>query len=67
MSDLLCEKAFRKDNGRIYCKVSGMGCAYQYWCDMAVKFKQKTGALRCLGREEHGKRAATGAVSTDKV
>jgi len=56
MSKLLCPFAYRESKrGKIYCKQSGIVCAHQYWCDMAVEFKQYPDALQCPGREEnHG-------------
>ena len=52
MSKLLCEFAYRKEKrGKIYCKQSGIVCAHQFWCDMAVEFKHLPDAERCPGRE----------------
>lgn len=56
-STLLCPLAFRRDGPTkpIICKVSGILCAHQFWCDMAVEFKHHPAAAKCPGQEEdHG-------------
>ena len=64
-SALLCPQAYRRDGKRkpIICKVSGILCAHQYWCDMAVEYKHHPAAASCPGREgKHGKTDTTDAV-----
>ena len=58
-SRLLCPQAYRRDGKRkpIICKVSGILCAHQYWCDMSVEYKHPPDAAACPGQEEEdGKR-----------
>lgn len=54
-STLLCPLAYRRDGPTkpIICKVSGILCAHQFWCDMAVEFKHHPAAAKCPGQEEH--------------
>lgn len=64
-SKLLCPLAFRRDGPRrpIICKDSGILCAHQYWCDMAVEFKHHPEAATCPGQEGHDeKNTETDAV-----
>jgi len=67
-SALLCPLAYRRDGPRkpIICKVSGIVCAHQFWCDISVEFKHHPEAKTCPGQEEnHGKE--TGQVNTDQI
>ena len=60
---LICEKSFRIDKrGKIYCTESGTVCAHQYWCDMAVQYKQFPEAADCPGRSYDGENRKTDAV-----
>lgn len=56
-STLLCPLAFRRDGPTkpIICKVSGILCAHQFWCDMAVEFKHHPAAAKCPGQEQTNK------------
>lgn len=50
----LCQKAYRKGGkrGKIYCTVSGIVCAHQYWCGMAVEFRHTAGVDNCPGKNK---------------
>lgn len=67
-STLLCPLAFRRDGPTkpIICKVSGILCAHQFWCDMAVEFKHHPAAAKCPGQEGHNEQK-TGKVDTDQL
>lgn len=68
-SRLLCEQAYRKSkHDKIMCKVSGILCAHQFWCDISVEFKHFPSAEHCPGREEQdGEGIKTGAERTNKI
>lgn len=58
MNILLCPEAFRKNGdkrGKIMCKVSGLLCAHQYYCEVVSKYRQLDGAKTCPGRSDNGK------------
>lgn len=50
---LICAKAYvnEADQNRIYCSVSDELCAHQYWCDMALKWKNTGQAENCPGKK----------------
>ena len=68
-SKLLCDQAYRKGkHDKIMCKVSGILCAHQFWCDISVEYKHFPAAAECPGKEEKdGEKPETGAFSTDKI
>lgn len=48
----ICEKAYTKKekHDRLYCKISESLCAHQYWCDMALRWKNTGQAENCPGK-----------------
>ena len=60
---LLCPEAYRDGKrGKIYCRRSGIVCAHQYWCDMAVEYRHHPEAAACPGRgEQDGENQQTAA------
>ena len=58
MNILSCRHAYRKNGdkrGKIMCKVSGLLCAHQYYCEVVSKWRQLDSARDCPGRSEDGK------------
>ena len=56
MSILICPDATIKPGDkrkRIICKVSGMLCAHQYFCEVVSKFRQLDSAKDCPGRSDN--------------
>lgn len=57
---LVCDKGYFKGK-RIFCKVSGMGCAHVRYCGMTLRWSQTDAAKNCLGRLNDGKNNETDA------
>lgn len=58
MQILYCHDAYYKPGDKrkaIMCKVSGMTCAHQYFCEVVSKFRQLDSAKDCPGRSENAK------------
>ena len=50
---LVCEKAYKEGRrGKVMCRVSGLPCAHQYFCNVSMKYKQLDSAKDCPGRSE---------------
>ena len=57
MNMLICPDAYRKPGDKrkaVMCKVSGLACAHQYFCQLTGQFKQLDRAKKCPGRSENG-------------
>lgn len=58
MNMLICPDAYRKPGDKrqaVMCKVSGMACAHQYYCEVVSKFRQLDSAKNCPGRRDNAK------------
>lgn len=70
---LICMKAYANeaDHKRLYCSDSGELCAHQYWCDMALKWKNTNQAEGCPGKEKNDEKRKntrkTNKVNSDSV